>query len=67
MTQRGTEMQMADAQRPAEAANRADNQARAAQAIAEMTAATSPHSRAMDQLSPVAPPGGYSDGEQGLS
>jgi hypothetical protein len=57
---------MADDQRPAEAANRADSQARHAHDVAEMTAARSPHDAAMDRLSVAAPAGGYG-GEQGLS
>jgi hypothetical protein len=55
-----------DDQRPAEAANRADSQARQAHDVAELTAARSPHDRAMDALSVAAPKGGFG-GEQGLS
>ncbi|MGN6177314.1 MAG: hypothetical protein ACTHPS_30840 [Streptosporangiaceae bacterium] len=50
---------MADDQRPAEAANRADSEARHAHDIAEMTADRSPHDRAVDALSVAAPAGGY--------
>jgi hypothetical protein len=50
---------MADDQQPAEAANRADSQARHAHDVAEMTAARSPHDAAMDRLSVAAPAGGY--------
>jgi hypothetical protein len=49
---------MADDQRLAESANRADTERRAAQAIAEMTAARSPHDAAMDAQSAAAA-GGY--------
>ena len=55
---------MSDTQRPAEAANRADSEARQAHDVAEMTAASSPHARAVDRLSDAAPAGGYG-GEQG--
>ncbi len=51
---------MSDTQRPAEAANRADSEARQAHDVAEMTASSSPHARAMDRLSDAAPKGGYS-------
>jgi hypothetical protein len=48
-----------DDQRPAEAANRADAEQRAAQAVAELRAATSAHDAAMVALSAAAPAGGY--------
>src|SRR5262249_54985454 len=56
-----TEMTMADSDthRPAEAAARADREERHAHDVAEMTAAQSPHSRAMEQRSAAAPARGY--------
>ncbi len=51
---------MSDTQRPAEAADRAAREQREAASVAELTAATSPHSRAMDRPSDAAPAGGYS-------
>jgi hypothetical protein len=57
---------MADDQRPAETANRADHERRMAHDVAEMPAAPSPHSQAQDALSVAAPAGGYG-GEHGLS
>ncbi len=50
---------MSDTQRPAEAANRADSEARQAHDVAEITASRSPHAAAMDRLSDAAPAGGY--------
>jgi len=55
---------MSDTQRPREAENRADSEARQAHDVAEMTAASSPHATAVDRLSDAAPAGGYG-GEQG--
>jgi len=50
-----------DSQRPAEAANRADAEQRAAHVLADLR--SDPHHRAMDQLSVVAPAGGYAKPE----
>ena len=57
---------MADTQRPAEAANRADSEARQSRDAAEMTSTPAPHEAVMSALSVAAPTGGYG-GAQGLS